>query len=435
VPIVALTGLRHIVALALPVVIAELGWFAMAVVDTIMVGPLGAPAIAAVSIGTAVYDIVAFAGIGLLLGLDTTVSQSFGAGRIGECRRWLWQGLYLVLVLSAAGVPAIAAVLRGLPRLGLHPSVLALAVPYVGALKWSIPPLLLYAALRRYLQGMGLVRPVMLALLSANVLNAAGNWLLLPHYGVAGIGWSTVIARIYLALVLAGAAVLDDRSVVRVMRPAWESIRRLLSLGAPAAGQLLLEIGVFATATALAGRIGNPQALAAHHVALNIAATTFMVPLGVSSAGAVVVGHAIGARDPAGARRAGWLSLALGAGFMLAAAIAVSAAPGAFVGIFTREAAVLDLAIPLMYVAAMFQVFDGVQVVATGVLRGTGDTRTPMLANLAAHWAIGLPAGYVLCFPLGLGVRGLWLGLCAGLMAVGSFLLFWWRAAAERGGR
>jgi MATE family multidrug resistance protein len=267
---------------------------------------------------------------------------------------------------------------------------------------------------------------------SANVVNAAGNWLLLPHYGVAGVGWSTVIARIYLALALMGAAVLHDRSVVHVVRPAWQRMRRLLSLGAPAAGQLLLEIGVFATATALAGRIGRPEALAAHHVALNIAATTFMVPLGVSSAGAVMVGHAIGAGDPAGARRAGWLSLALGAGFMLAAAIAVSAAPGAFIGIFTRDPAVLALAVPLMYVAAMFQVFDGVQVVATGVLRGAGNTRTPMLANLVAHWVIGVPAAYVLCFPLGLGVRGLWLGLCAGLIVVGSYLLLAWHRSALR---
>jgi multidrug resistance protein, MATE family len=422
------TGLRQILALALPVIAAELGWMFMGVVDTIMVGPLGPAAIAAVSIGNAGYEVFALTGIGLLLGLDTLVSQSFGAQETKECNRWLWQALYLAAVISGPMMLAMSVVPAVLRGARVNASVVSLAAPYLHALTWSLPPLLIYAACRRYLQGMSVVRPVMFALISANVVNAVGNRLLIGPYGVAGVGWSTCIARVYMAAALACVAILREPDLLRrIPRPDPQRVWRLLQLGAPAAGQLLLEIGVFATATVLAGRL-SAQALAAHHIAINIAATTFMVPLGVSSAAAVAVGQAIGRGDPAGARRAGWLSLALGAGFMFTAAIVLLTAPAALIGIFTRNSGILEIAVPLMFVAALFQTFDGIQVVATGVLRGAGNTRTPMLANLLAHWLLGLPAGYLLCFTFGLGVTGLWIGLSIGLIAVATLLLAaWWR--------
>lgn len=428
----AFSDVRRIVRLALPVIVAELGWMFMGVVDTFMVGGLGPSAIAAVSVGNAAFDPPAIAAMGLLLGLDTLVSHSFGGRRIRDCHGWLWQGLWLGALVAPPVIALLLLAPRALLAAGVNAEVVALGTPYLHALVWSLPPLLGYAALRRYLQGMSLVRPVMFALLGANLVNVAGNWLLIGRYGVAGVGWATCAARVFMVAALAAVAVAHAPEVLRaVPRPAPDRIRRLLGLGAPAAGQLLLEIGVFAVATVLVGRL-PPAALAAHQIVLAMAATTFMVPLGLSAAAAVSVGQAMGAGDPSAARRAGWLSLALGGGIMLAASVVMFVAPAALIRLFTTDGGVLAVGVPLMYVAAVWQAFDGVQVVATGVLRGIGNTRTPMLANLAAHWAIGLPVGWWLCFHRELGAPGLWTGLSLGLVGVALLLLVAWGQAAAR---
>jgi MATE family multidrug resistance protein len=204
-------------------------------------------------------------------------------------------------------------------------------------------------------------------------------------------------------------------------------VREIVRLGLPAALQTLLEVGVFAAATLLAGRLAADQ-LAAHQVALSAASFTFMVPLGISSAAAVRVGHAVGRADAGGAARAGWTALLLGVGFMSAAALLFVFAAPAIIRVFTSEPAVIATGAALLGVAAIFQLFDGTQVVATGALRGSGNTRTAMLANLVGHWVIGLPVGYLLCFRAGWGVLGLWTGLCLGLICVSIVLIAAWRA-------
>jgi multidrug resistance protein, MATE family len=418
--------LTDMLRLAGPVILAELGWMFMGVVDTIMVGSLGPTAIGAVSVGHVFLDLIAIVGIGLLLGLDTLVSQSYGAGDLKDCEHSLWQGLYIAAVFSPIAMLSVFTAGPILRAAGVNSGVISLAVPYALSLQWSLPALVIYAAFRRYLQGISLVRPVMLALLSANLVNVAGNRILIPEYGVEGAGWATVVSRVYMALFLACVAILRDPALVnRIPGVDFQRIRKLLGLGLPAAGQILLEVGVFATSTVLAGRL-TPESLAAHHILLNIAGTTFMVPLGMSSAGAVTVGHAIGRRNWVAAKRSGWLAIALGAGFMAVAAAVLLLIPTPLIGIFTRNSEVLRIAIPLLLVAAVFQLFDGLQVVATGVLRGAGDTRTPMIVNLMGHWLLGLPVGYLLCFSFGYGVTGLWMGLSVGLIVVGSVLLFAW---------
>jgi len=266
----------------------------------------------------------------------------------------------------------------------------------------------------------------MFALVSANIVNAIGNWHLIPNYGVEGAGWATTGSRVYMALFLGLVAIWREPALLRrIPRPDLNRIRELLRLGLPAAGQILLEVGVFATSTLLAGRFA-PEALAAHHILLNIAGTTFMVPLGMSSAGAVAVGHAIGRKDLHAAKQSGWLAIFLGGGFMTVAAIVLLLIPRPLISLFTTNSDVLKIAMPLLSVAAVFQIFDGLQVVTTGVLRGAGDTRTPMLVNLMGHWLLGLPTGYFLAFVLGYGVTGIWWGLSVGLIVVGCVLLFAW---------
>jgi MATE family multidrug resistance protein len=202
-------------------------------------------------------------------------------------------------------------------------------------------------------------------------------------------------------------------------------LRRLLALGLPAASQYTAEVGVFALATALSGML-DPISSASHQIALNMAGVAFMIPLGMGSAGAVRVGHAVGAGDRPRASAAGWTAIMLGTGFMVASGLAFVLMPEDLIRLFSDDPNVLRVGTSLLLLAAVFQLFDGIQGVITGTLRGLGDTRTPMIVNLWAHWLVGLPIGYTLCFVMGWGVYGLWIGLSLGLIIVGMMLLYVW---------
>lgn len=425
------------IALAAPVALGELGWMAMSVVDTIMVGTLGAAAIGATGIGSSLFYVFSIFGIGLLLGLDTLVSQSFGAGDREDCHHSLGQAVWLALALT----PLIMAVVAFLPRLfsvwGVDREVTALAVPFLLTLNWSTLPLLLYGALRRYLQGIGHVRPVMVVLISANLVNWLGNWLFIqghwgmPALGVTGSALSTCVARVYMVVALALSLWWIERNagvrVASILRwPRRGRIAELLHLGFPAASQIILEIGAFCAAGILAARLGA-TALAAHQVALSSAAVSFMVPLGVSSAAAVAVGQAVGRGDPARARRAGYIALALGCMFVTGSAVAFLLLPVPILRVYTRDPAVIQAGTTLLAIAAAFQLFDGTQTILTGALRGLGNTRWPMIANLAGYYLLGLPIGWWLAFRRGYGVNGLWAGLTLALMVIAAMLIWQWR--------
>ncbi|HEY3886299.1 MAG TPA: MATE family efflux transporter, partial [Vicinamibacterales bacterium] len=315
----------------MPVIMAEIGWVAMGIVDTLMVGRLGADAIGAVGLASMLFFAISVFAMGLMLGLDPLIAHAFGAGRIDECHHWLVQGLWLGVIVAAPSMLVVWALDWSLAAWGLPAGVLALSRPYLAILDWSLPLLLCYVAARRYLQAMELVRPITIALVAANVVNAAGNWVLIfghlgmPALGVRGSAFSTVAARLFLAAALLATIVRNERRVKPRLRETSMRIdlgrlKRLLAIGLPAAGQTVLEVGVFAAATALAGRV-SAQALAAHQIALNFAALTFMVPFGLASAAAVRVGHAVGRRDRRGAAAAGWMAIALGVFFMSAAAV------------------------------------------------------------------------------------------------------------------
>jgi MATE family multidrug resistance protein len=205
----------------------------------------------------------------------------------------------------------------------------------------------------------------------------------------------------------------------------WDRVRRLIALGVPAASQVTLEVGVFAAVSALAGTL-DAVSLGSHQIAMNLAALAFMVPLGLSSAGAVRVGHAVGARDPQRAVHAGWTAFGVGAAIMLAIGATFLLVPVPLLRPFSDDSRLLEIGAQLLAIAAAFQLFDGTQAVATGVLRGIGDTRTPMIMNVIGHWIFGLPIGYALCFQGGWGVVGLWVGLSIGLTFVALVLTFTW---------
>jgi len=434
--------LAAMVALAVPVVLSELGWMAMGIVDTIMVGRLGPAAIGAVALGNAVYYTPALFGIGVLLGLDTLVAQAYGRKDHDECHRWLAQGVYLACIVTPPLMLLVFLASFGFAPFGITPEVAAPAASYLRILNWGTLPLLLYAGTRRYLQGVGDVRVITLTYVAANLVNWLGNWVLIygklgfPALGVNGSAVSTLAARIFMALALLGFAWRYERKRGHPLFRHWAGpslarLRELARLGVPAAGQIVLEVGAWNLATLSAGWL-TPVAMATHQIALNYTSLTYMVPLGISAAAAVSVGHAVGAGDGQRARRAGWLALGLGTSFMLLAAVVFLVEPVPLIALYTRDSQVMAVGPSLLGLAAAFQIFDGIQTVSTGALRGLGETRVPMLANLVGYWVLGLPLGLGLCFLLHWGIYGLWIGLLLALFIIASMLLARWHRDAAR---
>ena len=430
------------VALAVPVVLSELGWMAQGIVDTVMVGRLGPASIGAVALGNAVYYTPSLFAFGLLLGLDTHVSQSYGRQVHDGCHRWLAQGVYVALIITLPIMLLIWAASFGFGPFGIAHEVAGPAGIYLRMLNWGTLPLLLYGAARRYLQAVGSVRVITVTFVAANLINWGANWVLIygkfgfPAMGVAGSALSTVLSRILMAAALIGFAWRYERQRGHPLFKRWAAIdltkvRELVLLGLPAAGQILLEVGAWNMATLSAGWL-TPVALATHQIVLNYASITYMVPLGISAAAAVSVGHAVGAGDRERARRAGWLALGLGTSFMLLAAVVFLVAPVPLIALYTRDPAVMAVGPSLLWLAAAFQIFDGIQTVTTGALRGLGVTSTPMIANLVGYWVLGLPLGLILCFVLHWGIYGLWIGLTLALIVIASTLLRRWQRETQK---
>lgn len=422
--------------LATPVVLAELGWVLQGVVDTIMVGHLGPVAIGAVALGNALYYAPSLFGLGLLLGLDTVISQAFGRGDFEACHRALAQGVWIALGVS----PLLMALFFGVSLLpehfGIAPELVRPAVAYLRVLLWGTLPLLLYAAARRYLQAAGQVGVITWTFLIANLVNWGGNYAFIyghwgmPALGVRGSALSTVFSRILMAAMLFFFSWRYERRRGHSLFTYWagptrKQIVHLLGLGIPIAMQLLVEVGAFGATAILAGRI-SATALAAHQIALNYASIVFMVPLGISSASAVEVGQAVGAAQPRRARRSGLLALGLGLVFMGCAAAIFLSLPRQLISLYTKDAAVIATGVPLLALAGAFALFDAAQVISTGSLRGMGRTRMPMIANLLGYWVLGLPLGVLLAFHFRYGVLGLWIGLTAALIVIAVAVLHNW---------
>jgi len=438
--------LRPMWALAWPLVVAELGWMLQGTVDLVMAGPLGAAAIGAGTLGNMLFYPVAVCGTGVLLGMDTLVSQSFGAEDLRDCRKTLVNGVWLSVALTPPLIAILWALIPLMSAVGTNPRVLAHFGPYYKALIWSVLPLFLYSAFRRYLQALNIVKPVTWSLIIANLVNIAGNYALMyghwgaPAMGLEGSGWSTAAARLFMAVFLFSVILWHERRSRRIHEavfaevswwPEPARISRLVALGLPAAGQIGVEGGIFSLATVMLGKM-DEISLAAHSIALNVVSTTFMVPLGISSAAAVRVGQALGRKDPSGVALSGWAAVLLGALFMGSAGLSLWLIPRWIVLLYSGDPAVITAGVTLLQIAAVFQLFDGFQVVTTGALRGLGDTRTPMLAHFAGYWVIGLPVSYILGFRFGWGARGIWTGLSTALVLIGAGLMLVWRARVRR---
>lgn len=432
--------ISDVARLAAPIVIVQVGLMMMGVVDAAIVGRHSAQGLAAVALGNVYFNSIVTLGQGTLMALDPLVAQAVGAKDRDAIERSLQRGLVLCVVMS---IPLSLLLVPGERLLGplRQPAdVVPLAAAYARACIPGVLPYLVFIALRQTVQAFALVRPVVIAVVAANIANVFLDWGMVfgtfgfPAMGAVGSGWATTICRWLMAILLLWGC---RQALVPFLRrwsredlavgPLWRMVR----LGFPIGLQLWIEFMAFSVALLLVGMLGTIP-LAGHQIALMLAALTYMVPLGVSAAAAVLVGHAVGRGDPEAARREASAALACGIGFMSVSAATLIAFAPWLARAFTADPAIIAAAASLIPIAGVFQVVDGIQGVSGGILRGAGDTRVPMLANLAGYAVLALPLGAWLCFSLGLDAPGIWWGLSAGLAAVA--VLLGWRVHVILGG-
>lgn len=424
--------------LAGPLIVTQLGMVLYGTVDILFVGRLGPAAIAAVGLASITYFTFFILGMGTVMGIDSHSSKAFGAGRPDLCGQLLMHALALALTIAVPLWFLLRWTSPIFSLIGVDREVMSLAEGYLSIMRWGLFPGLCFVACRQFLQSMNVTRPLLAAIILGNLVNAFIDWLLIfgrwgtPALGVRGSACATLCANFVMLSVVIWASV----SRLRAANFRFHGWHRALFLdifllGLPGGLQMLAEVGIFALVTALIGRLG-PEALAANQITLNLVSATFMIPMGLSHAAAVRVGQGLGRGDPRAAVEAGRTALTLSILFMAVMGSILALIPATVLGLFTTDPTVLRLGTQLLYVAAVFQVFDGAQGVLTGMLRGSGNTSSALWANLIGHWGVGLPAGCWLAFGLGWGAPGLWGGLCAGLIAVCLRLRADWarRAAA-----
>lgn len=430
--------LRELFRLALPLAAAQAGNQLMGLVDVAVLGRLGARELAGAGLANAVFFAFSVMGMGMVYGIDPLISQAVGAGDRARARRVMWQGVWLALVVAAVLTAILLLGALLLPYTGAKPELISPARVYLLIRVISLVPFLLFFVVRAYLQAHGVTRPMLVSMVLANVFNLMADILLvfggsvlpawagplraMPALGVAGAAIATVLCTILQLVVVVAAmrAVPVDGHVDH----RWNApeVLRAARVGLPVALQMGAEVGIFALVAVLASGLGVLQ-LAAHQLVIGLASFTFTVALGVASAGSVRVGIAIGARDALSTRFAGHVAFLGGIAVMAASALAFAVVPRPITRLVTDQENVIAAAIPLMVIAAVFQLSDGIQAVGAGVLRGAGDTKFAFYANLVGHWFVGLPVALLLGFSMGLGIAGLWWGLCAGLTVV-AVLLF-----------
>ncbi|WP_119268591.1 MATE family efflux transporter [Phyllobacteriaceae bacterium SYSU D60010] len=429
--------------LAWPMVLTNMAQTAMIVTDVLFIGRLGAQALAASSLAVNLYHTFTFFAFGLVSAVAPMVAREKGARRheVREIRRIVRQGLWSAVAVS---IPAILLLWHGdkfLIAIGQDPALTAEAARYLRALVWALPSFLGYVVLRFFISGLERPQWAFIIAIAGIAFNALGNWLLIfgnwgfPELGIAGSGIASAITTFLMFAGLAAVVTLDRRFrryhvLGRFWQADWSRFKAIWALGLPIGAIIAFETTAFNAAAFLMGWLGEAE-LAAHAIAIQVVAIAFMTPLGMAQAATVRVGLAFGASDPLAATRAGWSAFILGTGFMVVTATLMLAIPHVLIGLFLDirldgNLPVLALATSFLIVAAVFQIFDGAQVLAAGMLRGLHDTRIPMLYAAMGYWGIGLPLSYYLSQFTDLRGTGVWIGLAAGLAAVSALMVPRW---------
>ncbi len=424
--------LRQLLRLAGPLAAAQAGNQIMGLVDLAVVGRLGARELGAAGLGNAIFFTISILGMGLVFGVDPMISQAFGGQDPVRARHVLWQGIWLALgVTVVLTIPLLVSPML-LSLFQVTPSLRPIAIQFLLVRTPGLGPILLFLVVRAYLQAQHVTWPMVIATLIGNVFNLVSDivlvfgWGPFPRMGVAGAALSSDLGGVLQLAIVAWTVKsihLPPHDAGVLHHPKWPEIRQAISIGLPIGVQLAAEIGIFALVGLLAGHLGTID-LAAHQLVLAFASLTFTVAVGVASAGSVRVGLAVGARDQARTRTAGFAAFLGGVCWMLAGASVFAFFPRAVARLLTDQQTVITAAVPILLVAAVFQLSDGMQAIGAGVLRGAGDTTFPLISNLVGHWLIGLPIAIYLGFHRNMGIVGLWWGLCAGLTVVAALLLF-----------
>jgi len=439
-----LRELNQIIKLALPIILTQVGQLTLGLVDTFVIGKVGADELAGVGAGSNLFATGMVIGLGCLLGMDPLCSQAYGAKQYKTCHQYLTQGFLLALFIS---IPiTLITFLAGnyYHLIGPSENLLLHLYPYINTVTWGMPAVLLFFALQRYWQSVGSVIPITLITIFANIINYCvdvalvwgklGPWDF-PQMGSQGVAIATLSARyfIFIATLIYTLWKLRKQISLKLssLKPNWNLQKNLVKIGLPAGTQYGLEVGAFSIVTLLASKLAT-SSMAAHQIALSITSFTFMLPLGVSSAASVRVGNLIGANKKQKAITSGWLCIFLSTVIMSFSAVILFIFPSQILTTFTSNTMVITTGIGVLFWGALYQVVDGIQVTTSGALRGIGETKGPLIANLIGHYPLGLFIGIILCFNKGYGIKGLWCGTTLGLFSVSMLVLFLWKKRTKK---
>ena len=442
--------IRATLSLSWPMVLTNLAQIAMTATDVMMMGRAGPGMLAAGALGANLYFAPLIFGLGLMNATSPMMAAELGRKRhsVRDIRRTVRQGLWIAVLVCIPIWLILWNTEAILVAMGQEPALAREAGIYVHWLQWAVLPFYGYIVLRSFMAALQRPRWALVVVVIAVSFNALANWCLIfgnlgfPRMGIAGSGLATTLSSF---LMFGGLAVVVSLErgfrryhlFGRFWRADWPRFRGLMRLGLPIAGILAFEVTIFNAAALLMGLIGATS-LAAHAIAIQIASISFMVPMGISQACTVRVGRAFGAQDPVGITRAGWTAFVLGVSFMALMALIMVLWPRLLISGFIdvadpANAAVVGLAVTFLAFAGLFQIVDGAQAVASGMLRGLQDTQVPMVYAAIGYWGIGLPFGVLLAFKFDFDGAGIWIGLSMGLAVVAVLLLARWLRRERHG--
>lgn len=419
---------KHILStfeLAYPIIIGQLGIIMLGVVDSLMVGHLSAAHLAAASLGNSLAFILMIIGIGVSLAVTPLVAIAVGANKYDECGIYFRQSLLVNSTLSIFLAFAIYFAAGLIEYFDQPPEVQILAKSYMRIIGFSTLPLMVFQTYKQFIEGFSIMKPAMIIAILANLINAFVNWILIfgelgfPRLELNGAGWATFASRLFMAICI--MIYVMKSKLFRQYNVSFHFknfnrhiIKKILSLGLPSGFQYFFEIGAFSFAVVMVGWLGTKQ-LAAHQIAINLASISFMAVLGISVAGSIRVGNAVGMKDIFETRRAGFTASLLGAFVMFISGVIFILFRNHLPTLYVQDDQVINYASSLLIIAALFQLSDGTQAVGIGILRGLTDVKIPTAITFIAYWIVGLPIGYLLGFTFDLGVQGVWIGLLLGL--------------------
>lgn len=420
--------------LAYPVIIGQLGFIMMGVVDSVMVGEIGAVPLAGASLGNSIFFLIFIIGLGVAMSVTPLVAILVGAQRFSECGIYFRQSLIVNVALGLILMTIIIFISDLFEVLNQPPEVAIQASSYTKIIALSILPSMIYHSYKQFIEGFSIMKPAMIITITANLINAFTNWVFIygnlgmPELGLDGAGWATFASRLFMALTIAVYVMNKNDFKKYDVNFHFRNInipviKKILSVGLPSGFQYFFEVGAFTFAVMMIGWLGTNQ-LAAHQIAINLASISFMAVLGISAAGSIRVGNAVGRKDIIEVRKAGFTAIMLGASIMFTAGIIFISLRNFLPSLYIDNQDVISIASSLLIIAALFQVSDGTQAVGIGILRGLTDVKIPTLITFIAYWVFALPLGYLLGFTFDYGVQGVWVGLLTGLTASAVMLTF-----------